>query len=309
MTDFGESWVTSPIERWATILMKSGILFVLGGLAAWAYDNNWKPPSDLNWFRNDAKAVPTLLFLFGLLVVMATASSILKHFDLLVLRLLEGYYWPKWLRDLEIHRQNVWWFKKRYKRLQELGLKPYRSPKEEVEFAQLDEQLMFIPREPAQRMPTRLGNFLRAIESRPKQKYGLNAVVCWPRLWLVLPTEAKHELANARDNLDTMVRTWNWSLLFMVWSVWAWEWVIPLGLTALLITYRWILQAAQVYGQLVESSFDLYRFLLYNELHWPLPQNSFEEKKQGKQLTEYLWRGSEEENIRFFHSQTLFEKN
>ncbi|MEK8015243.1 MAG: hypothetical protein VSS75_000140 [Candidatus Parabeggiatoa sp.] len=299
MTDFGESWVNSPVERWATILLKSGILFVLGGLAAWAWDNHWQPLYDFMQWLNDgeAKAVPTLLFLFGLLIIMATASSILKHFDLLILRLLEGYYWPQWLRDWKVDRQNVR-FERQSQRFQELARKPHLPPKESAKLARLDEQLMFIPKERHLRMPTELGNLLRMVELRPEQKYGLNAFICWPRLWLVLPTEAKHELANARDKLDTMVRTWTWSLLFMVWSVWAW-WIIPLGLIALLVTYFWLLQAAKIYGQLLESSFDLYRHLLYKELRWPLPQSPAEEKAQGEQLTAYLWRGSEQDTPKF----------
>lgn len=299
MTDFGESWVNSPIEHWTTILLKSGLLFVLGGFAAWAWKNDWQPLFDFMQWMNDGstKAVPTLLFLFGLLVIMATASNILKHFDLLVLRVLEGYYWPQWLRDWKVHWRNSR-IEQQNQRFQELALKPYLPPKENVELAHLDEQLMYIPTEPDLRMPTDLGNLLRTIEYRPQQKYGLDAFKCWPRLWLVLPTETKHELANARDKLDSLVRTWTWSLLFMVWGLWAW-WIIPLGVIALLVTYRGILQAAMVYGQLLESSFDLYRHLLYKELRWPLPQNPAEEKAQGEQLTTYLWRGSAQDMPKF----------
>jgi len=303
MTDLGESWVNSPVERWATILLKSGILFVLGGFAAWTWDNNWQPLYDFTQWLNDGKdnkAVPTLFYLFGLLVIMATASSILKHFDLVILRLLEGYYWPQWLRNWRVRRRNVW-FERQNQRLQELVLKPHLPPEESAELARLDEQLMSMPTKLDLRMPTDLGDLLRMVELRPEQKYGLDAFKCWPRLWLVLPTEVKRELANARDKLDSMVRIWSWSLLFMVWSIWAW-WILILGGVALFVTYFWILQAAKVYGQLLESSFDLYRHLLYKELRWPLPKSPAEEKVQGEQLTAYLWRGSEQDTPKFINS-------
>ena len=48
----------------------------------------------------------------------------------------------------------------------------------------------------------RLGNTLRAAESWPTRKYGLDAVTVWPRLWLVLPDRASQELVAARASLD-----------------------------------------------------------------------------------------------------------
>lgn len=47
------------------------------------------------------------------------------------------------------------------------------SPKEGQEYIRLDRRLMRIPNSPALRMPTRLGNTLRAAELRPRDKYGL----------------------------------------------------------------------------------------------------------------------------------------
>jgi hypothetical protein len=46
-----------------------------------------------------------------------------------------------------------------------------------------------------------------------------------------------------------------------------------------------------IYGDLLESAFDLYRTLLYKSLRWKLPRNPTEERELGKGLTDYLWRG------------------
>ena len=57
------------------------------------------------------------------------------------------------------------------------------------------------------------------------------------------------------------------------------------------MTYRLLINAAEVYGQLVEASFDLYRFSLYEALHWPLPSSPDEEREKGYQLSDYLYKG------------------
>jgi hypothetical protein len=122
------------------------------------------------------------------------------------------------------------------------------------------------------------------------EKYGLDVVVCFPRLWLLLPTEVKGELSDARSRLNGMVRVWIWAVLFVGWGFWSW-WAVPVGLGAAWFAYGWLLDAAAVYGDLLESVFDLYRTLLYRSLRLGLPRNPTEELISGKALTDYLWRG------------------
>lgn len=56
--------------------------------------------------------------------------------------------------------------------------------------------------------------------------------------------------------------------------------------------YTWILDAANLYADLIKATFDLYRHLLYASLRWQLPTEPSEERRVGEQLTEYLFRGS-----------------
>jgi hypothetical protein len=155
---------------------------------------------------------------------------------------------------------------------------------------QLDWQLKQTPTQSDRLMPTQLGNILRAAERRSLEKYGLESVICFPRLWLLLPNEVKTELTEARARLNTMVRVWIWSLLFLLWSVWAW-WTIPMGIISAFLAHQWMLNAAVIYGDLVESAFDLHRTALYKSLRFPLPKNPTEEQQTGRVLTDYLWRG------------------
>jgi len=67
-------------------------------------------------------------------------------------------------------------------------------------------------------MPTRLGNLLRAAERKPLEKYGLDAILCWSRLWMLLPDAVKKDLQESRADLNNAARVWLWSLLFCGWT-------------------------------------------------------------------------------------------
>ena len=65
----------------------------------------------------------------------------------------------------------------------------------------------------------------------------------------------------------------------------------PLGLLSVWFAYRWSLEAAGIYADLLEATFDLHRFDLYRALQWPLPTGQIEEKSLVAQLNIYLARG------------------
>ncbi|MBD3308979.1 hypothetical protein GF339_21410 [candidate division KSB3 bacterium] len=290
------------VEGWFVIPLKSGLFFWVGGGLAYIWHRGgwkafWKTFSLIDLEKTNLAVV--LLFV-GFVLIMAVASSLLKHFDDVILRALEGYYWPSGVLIRWTRWQDQKWREKETRRqtlTNDLHNKKELSRKERDELADLERQLMHLP-EKDNRLPTRLGNTLRGYEQRPREKYGLDAFVCWPRLWILLPKEVREEVSLARNNLDTAIHTWIWSLLFLVWGIWA-LWAIVVGLVLTFFSYRWILQAARIYGQLVEASFDIHRFALYESLHWPLPTNPAEERPRGKQLTAYLWRGSEEPKPEF----------
>lgn len=140
-------------------------------------------------------------------------------------------------------------------------------------------------------MPTALGNTLRAAESHPVDKYGLDGVSVWPHLWLVLPDATRQELMTARAALDSAARACVWGLLFVAFTPWT-PLAAPTGLVvAACAAYWWAPAAAQVFADLVEAAFDLHRTALYQQLRWPLPANPQDERAEGQHLTMYLWRG------------------
>lgn len=291
LTKFGESLGEKLAERWTTTLLAPAFGFWFGGGVIAVAHFKW--PIVEQSFTALAEPLQITLLVGALLLVAASAAAV-APFTLAALRLLEGY-WPRRMQRLPTAWQNRRAARDE-RRWQDLALKAAEgggpgalTPAERDDYAALDRRLRRFPADPAQRLPTRLGNILRAAELRPLERYGLETVICWPRLWLLLPDAARSELAAARARLDATARLWIWGMLFIGWTVWAWQ-ALPVGLLVAFFAYRSALSAAEVYGDLLEAAFDLYRTQLYEALGFS-PPSADDEIAAGQRLTEYLLRG------------------
>jgi hypothetical protein len=275
-------------------------------------------------------AVAQIVLVLGALMLLVGSALVAERLTLPLLKLLEGYWErPGWLRGLLVSYRR--WRRRRWAaKVEPLRVKQARGDLSRAEQAelrglqaedQLDEAqldrlqhlsererhfsatqmarlargeafLRVTPGEDALGMPTRLGDVLRAAERRPYDKYGLDAVVCWYRLWMVLPVDVKTEITEARLELDRAVRTCLWGTLFLAWAPWLWWAAVPIGLLVPLLTYNFsMLSAAALFGDLVETSFDLHRMALYDALHLPRPTSAADERGRGARLTGSLWHG------------------
>jgi hypothetical protein len=152
-------------------------------------------------------------------------------------------------------------------------------------------------------MPTRLGNILRAGEARVASHYGLDPIISWPRLWLVLPAAARKEVTATRASLYLAVQAAICGAAFVPLAAWAW-WAAPLGVAVAVWAYHaQALTAAARYSDMVESCYDLHRRLLYESLRWPVPNSPAEELAQGVQVTAYLRSGSTAATPKFTAAQ------
>lgn len=276
------------------------------------------------------------LLLFGALVLLAASALIAERLTLPLLRLLEGYWSrPRWLWSLLVRLrggQRDRWAQRiaslqvrqrrgtlsvaDYLELRRLEASPAPDPDRldalrrkradglsAPEAATLSRGLQVTQRIPEQRqlqMPTRLGNVLRSAERRPMDKYGLDSVVCWTALWLVLPEQTRTELVQARSTVDNATRMWLWGALFLVWTPWTW-WAIPIAVLVPALAYHvGILGAATLFGDLVVAAYDLHRMSLYDALHLPRPTSPVEEiGTSGPRATNALWGGLDEPSIRY----------
>lgn len=291
-------------EQWVTQLLTPAVVFWGGGLLAYGTRYGW---AAITQRFPDTNSEPLRLGILALgLIGLVISALIVQRFDTEVLRGLEGYWYPgirdlgrgllQWMTRRQIRRRNT--VLKRWKQLQRQAKVNPLSAVERAELVRCDATLRQFPSRDDDFLPTRLGNLLRAAERRPYDRYGLDAIICWPRLWLLLPDSAKTELQAARTDLNNGVRIFTWSLLFLIWTIWAW-WAIPCALVSALLAYSWMLDSATVYGDLIESAFDLYRSLLYTYLRLPLPAHAAEEQARGQQVTEYLFRGSQSPQMEF----------
>lgn len=244
--------------------------------------------------REDVPFARMALLGVGLLL----AAILLEALDLPLTRLLEGYWpaWPvlRWSRRWHCFAQ---WCDRRAmrRRLAELTRAAAEGRLDPDHFAELEWLEVALERYPeseALMLPTRFGNSLRAAEQKIGARYGLNGVVLWPRLWLVLPDPVKSELAAARSRMALLVRLWWLAVLLLPWAWFAW-WLALLALIMATVVYRRLLAAAAIYGDLFVASYEVHRFDLYRALRWPLPRSTAEESALGEALTAHLWRGAD----------------
>jgi hypothetical protein len=150
-------------------------------------------------------------------------------------------------------------------------------------------------------MPTRIGNIFKNVELYPLVRYNMDAVLLWPRLYQILPTAAATALADAKSAMDFMLvicslsfghaiigslivlagRLSPFLFLTVFWGSLLVGW----------LAYRGIVEATLSYGQIIKSSFDLYRGELLKELGLKTPASLTEERETWRNINLQLFRG------------------
>ena len=269
------------------------IMFWMGGLLSWAtHVGVERVLAAVDAIDATGTATVVAMGAVTLLVLVSTAGVMgLLRYPLL--RLAEGY-WPfpfSWLRHRRVARLNA-----RFEReAEELAMleadfraRILRGPRL-ARYGRLTFLHAQLPVDPGLRMPTAVGNAIRAAEEHPFQHYGLEAVTIWPRLWLVLPEPTRQEVDVARSRLDRRAEVLGWGVCFTAFGALAW-WAIPVGLVVAVVGYAGAKQEARTYADMLRSCFDLHRFELYRALCWPLPTTQEEEWEAGERLTSHLMR-------------------
>ena len=291
---FDETFGEETARAWFAQLWNPSLVF--WGLGALTYVLRYGVAGARRTFLEQPPPLQAALLLAVPLLLMVS-NRVARRFDHILLRWLEGY-WPQVPPFVWAARLLLWWHRRRRRALEE-EWQPLQDAFQQGELAadrrlrlsRLEALLHGYPDDPRDmNLPTRLGLRLRAAETRARVRYGLDAVVCWPALWLVLPDVPRQELAAARVQLNEAVRFVFWAALSAVWSVWAW-WAAPLALGLAWVGYRMTLAAAEPFATLVEATFALHRFRLYEALGLAPPRPDEDERRLGRAITRHLWAG------------------
>ncbi|WP_394619436.1 hypothetical protein JNUCC0626_10150 [Lentzea sp. JNUCC 0626] len=299
LTKFWEAAGGKLADRWLTVSAPA-FLFWSGGVLAWAHSaGGWSGAEPVVAWLSHRPAVVQGGALLVALVLVAGSGVVVDRLSGPALRIAEGY-WPGWVLK-------VWWrlarvagkrTERRQRSWQALQRRiadedPALRPEDFATYLRLDRAQRRQASVPYRRMPTRIGAILRAAESWPLDKYGLETTAVWPRLWLLLPELTRDELIAARRAVTGAVVAALWGLLFTTFGALT-PWAVLVGLTvSVLALCVWLPPRAQAFADLLEAAFDLHRSLLYQHLRWPLPANPAGEQESGRALTAYLWRGSD----------------
>jgi len=234
-------------------------------------------------------------------------ALLIQPLQLSLVRLLEGYWDVPLLPSVGalFSRPGIAWHRKRRGKLNaqtRLAKHPEdATPTDKARMAAADWRLRRYYPAAHRLLPTALGNALRAAEDVPYQRYRLDAVVIWPRLYPLLPQNMIAILTDRRNQLDLAVRFCAVFLLCAIISVFflyrhGWWLLVPVLMLLLArLSYRGAVSAAVAYGESVQSAFDLYRFELHKALRMPAPCYLQAEKKTNQLITSFLRQGIDDE--------------
>ncbi|EWM11576.1 putative membrane protein [Kutzneria sp. 744] len=266
------------------------------------------------------KAAPTALAndSFGLLLVVAAivvVSAVLQPFQLRLVRMLEGY-WDGWLVTARIAPLVVEWQRRRLDALRSRHIalsqpNPVSGPglnlteqasrhrlvaRRRIEHRRVLARLNRYPEgaQSEQLLPTALGNALRAGEVTAGERYGLNTLASWSRLFPQLSDRFRAVHNASQDSVDTAA---NLTISFFLATALAiaglWRepvhyWIPALGLVLTGVCYTGAVAAAVQYSTYLRAAYDLHRFDMLKALHYPMPRTPSEEHRTFERLSLFL---------------------
>lgn len=216
--------------------------------------------------------------LIGYVAIVFVGANLLANGILGITKLFEGYAAPaSWFAG----------FGRNYQR--------WRASRMEAEQA----RYRYPPESPSQQFaPTSLGNVLKSAEVYPTNRYGLDAVRVWPRLYHLLPEAFRTSTNSAREAMEFLLAISFLALLFAVGSAFYLICVAaPLaqfitcvagGSAVSILAYVGALSPASIFGDHIRTAFDLYRLDLLRAMKLPAPATLDEERRMWKHVVRFL---------------------
>lgn len=155
------------------------------------------------------------------------------------------------------------------------------------------------PFRPRYNRPTALGNAFAVFEEYPLDRYGMDAVLYWPRLRQVVDDQLLGALDHQKMLLDFQL---NLSLLGLILGLvgvvlgilqqtWIWGLLAAVALMLARLSYSAAVRVVRSMGTLVNTCFDLYRTKLLEALGLSRPDTFYEEFVMWLRLGAFMRRG------------------
>ena len=286
-------------KHWLLRYFFPSLAFWAAGLAVYGAARGITEPIDL-WHRQPAEV--QVILLAGSLLWLTLFAYLLANFATALIRLFEGYWEHPPLSWLRKRRHE--YYKNRFLFLQAEVKQPEgtHAPHERQRLER--EWLLLFPRGRGREkavMPTRLGNIIKAAETYPRQRYGADAAILWPRLAPFLPAEFAEALSVAQTSMEIMLVLSALSFVFSVVScsllaaltldigLFA---VCAVGFLLAWICYRNSLHGALGYAELIKTAFDLHRGKLLDALGLEKPSDPEEERKIWDDVSQWFFRNT-----------------
>ncbi|BEL05192.1 hypothetical protein Q0Z83_033830 [Actinoplanes sichuanensis] len=278
---------TGLLDRRFTVNVLLPVLVWAGGLTAVAVSGiGW--PQALTWWKARDGAEQAWLAVAAVAAVVLLAYVAAGQ-SMALTRIGEGY-WPARLARPGVALQR--------RRRQRLDL---RTP------GGYERRYREFPVDESDLLPTRLGNVLRAAERYPgdPDRYGLDAVFFWPRLYLVLPADVREQVDRCRGALDRAVLTAGLAVLFpfaaipvVVWFGGGWRLWATGAVAAVVVAvlaHRSAIDGALAFGEILRACFDLHRLTLLAQYGLVRPETLEGERALWMALQQQLYRRAADE--------------
>lgn len=170
--------------------LATGVIYPLTG-RGWQF-LQWKSPS-YDW--------PDLILVVAIVILSGTLLSALSGE---IYKVYEGrIFWPR-----RLFERATAWQQKRVERLLNQAERA-KAEKQRTVYNEIWHQLRVYPLddggEPHAPYPTLLGNILAGYEDYPDNRYGMDSVFFWPRLWLLVEKEKKEEIDSTWSVADGLL--------------------------------------------------------------------------------------------------------
>ena len=263
-------------------------VLVIGLVRSGAYDFGARP--SLSRVVPEGKSA--IVTSAGLVLVTFLVAVLLQPFQVAIVRLLEGYWRRRGLLGAfgDLLRQQQ--LRKKIVAEYDRGVTAVRRPttpvaKDMADYARrrrralataarAGETLSTYPEHNDRVLPTRLGNILRSGEDAAGQRYGLDAMTAYPRMYPFVNDRLNTAMSQQLDTIDFMsalcvaLGLGTFAAAPLVSRVDRWSFV-PVALALLAVAaYQAAKAAAREHGVLLASIIDLHRTDLVRHLNYPL---------------------------------------